>query len=196
MKNSLLTLLLFTIGSSAYAQSAYLDSMKNYRARYVNEHEVITTPETKKGLRFYPIDEQYRVEARFEKVSDGQWFSMETSGSVRKTFRVYGMLHFLVHDTAVSMPVYQSQSIIQLDQYKDHLFLPFTDLSTGESTYEVGRYIDLTTHDIKGDKVIVDFNKAYNPYCAYVSGKYNCPIPPAANRLGVFIGAGEMSFQK
>jgi uncharacterized protein (DUF1684 family) len=62
-------------------------------------------------------------------------------------------------------------------QYKDHLFIPFTDATSGEETYESGRYIDLEINDIANDKVLIDFNKAYNPYCAYVSGKYNLPDP-------------------
>jgi len=81
-------------------------------------------------------------------------------------------------------------------EYKDHLFIPFTDATSGEETYESGRYIDLEIKDITNENVLIDFNKAYNPYCAYVSGKYNCPIPPNENRLIVAIRAGEKSFGK
>ncbi len=81
-------------------------------------------------------------------------------------------------------------------EYKDQLFLPFTDLTSGEESYAAGRYIDLIFDDILDNKVIIDFNKAYNPYCAYVSGKYNCPIPPRENSLNVAILAGEKNFGK
>ena len=81
-------------------------------------------------------------------------------------------------------------------QYRDHLFIPFTDATSGEETYESGRYIDLEIKDIKGDRVLLDFNRAYNPYCAYVTGKFNCPIPPIENRLKIAIPAGEKSFSK
>jgi uncharacterized protein (DUF1684 family) len=81
-------------------------------------------------------------------------------------------------------------------EYKDHLFLPFTDLTSGEETYTAGRYIDLSFEDIIDNKVVIDFNKAYNPYCAYVSGKYNCPIPPRENTLSVAILAGEKNYGK
>jgi uncharacterized protein len=77
------------------------------------------------------------------------------------------------------------------DQYKNYLFLPFTDATTGIETYESGRYIDLQINDIKNNEVLIDFNKAYNPYCAYVSGVYNCPVPPKENHLIVAILAGE-----
>jgi uncharacterized protein (DUF1684 family) len=81
-------------------------------------------------------------------------------------------------------------------QYKDHLFIPFTDATSGEGTYESGRYIDLDIKDITDNKFTIDFNKAYNPYCAYVTGRYNCPIPPVENRLAVAIRAGEKAFGK
>ena len=121
---------------------------------------------------------------------------METSGIIKKTFRVYGVLHFTINDTAVSLNIYQSQNLMNTDEYKNHLFLPFTDLSSGEETYAAGRYIDMSTADIINNKVVIDFNKAYNPYCAYVSGKYNCPIPPKENQLPVMIAAGEKTFVK
>ena len=81
------------------------------------------------------------------------------------------------------------------DQYKNYLFLPFTDATTGVETYESGRYIDLEINDIKDNLVIIDFNKAYNPYCAYTTG-YNCPIPPAENDLHIAITAGEKAYGK
>ena len=85
---------------------------------------------------------------------------------------------------------------MNLGEYKDHLFLPFTDLTSGELTYSAGRYIDLKMSDIVENVVVIDFNKSYNPYCAYVSGKYNCPIPPKENQLPVSILAGEKNFLK
>ena len=80
-------------------------------------------------------------------------------------------------------------------KYIDHLFIPFNDLTNYEETYGGGRYIDLSLNDIKDGKVVLDFNKCHNPYCAYSDG-YNCPIPPEANRLKVAVKAGEMNFGK
>jgi uncharacterized protein (DUF1684 family) len=121
---------------------------------------------------------------------------METSGSIKKVFRVYGIVHFTVHDTAVKLNIYQSQNLMAAAEYNDYLFLPFTDLTSGEGSYANGRYIDLTYKDVVGNKIVIDFNKAYNPYCAYVSGKYNCPIPPRENSLNVAILAGEKNYDK
>jgi uncharacterized protein len=92
--------------------------------------------------------------------------------------------------------LYQSQSLMEVDAYKSHLFLPFTDETSGAGSYEGGRYIDLSFEDIRNKKIVIDFNKAYNPYCAYVSGKYNCPIPPAENTLPVRVEAGERQYAK
>jgi uncharacterized protein (DUF1684 family) len=72
----------------------------------------------------------------------------------------------------------------------------FTDKTTGDQTYHAGRYIDLKIGDINDGKVVIDFNKAYNPYCAYVKGKYSCPIPPRENYLPVAMEAGEKNFGK
>ena len=177
------------------AQSSYKDSIKNYISNYINTHEVVKG-EDRKQIHFFEVNEKYRVVARFEKASTDQWFEMPTSGKIKKVFRVYGILSFRINDTLVKLNLYQSQGLMGNDQYKNYLFLPFTDATTGVETYESGRYIDLQTSDIKNNEVVLDFNKAYNPYCAYVSGVYNCPIPPPANHLPVAIYAGEKIYEK
>ena len=78
-------------------------------------------------------------------------------------------------------------------EYSNHLFIPFNDITNGVETYDAGRYIDLEIP--KGDTIIIDFNKAYNPYCAYNDG-YSCPIPPEENNLEVEVKAGVMAFEK
>jgi len=178
-----------------FAQSSYKDSINAYIKNYINTHEVVKG-EDRKELRFFKVDEKYRVPAGFEKAQTNQWFEMPTSGKIKKVFRVYGILRFRINDTLVKLNLYQSQGLMGSNQYQNYLFLPFTDATTGIETYESGRYIDLQTSDIKNNEVVIDFNKAYNPYCAYVSGVYNCPIPPAANHLPVAIRAGEMVYGK
>lgn len=74
--------------------------------------------------------------------------------------------------------------------YKDLLFLPFTDQTNNKETYGGGRYIDLNVNDIRNNHLEIDFNKAYNPYCAYSDG-YRCPIPPEENDLPISIIVGE-----
>lgn len=180
--------------TNLFGQS-YSDSLQTYLEHYVKDHEVVRGTE-KKYFQFYPINENFRVIAGFEKATNNKWFSMETSGLQKKTYRVYGTVTFTLHDTLVKADIYQSQNLMADSKYKDYLALMFTDKTTGEETYEAGRYIDLDIDDIKNNQLVIDFNKAYNPYCAYVKGKYNCPIPPRENYLPVAIEAGEKNFGK
>jgi uncharacterized protein (DUF1684 family) len=195
MKRHLLSFSLILVVTQAFCQTSYKDSLATYIKSYIDNHEVVKG-EDKRQLHFYPVDSMYRVIAGFERMQNGSWFEMPTSGRIKKLFRVYGTLRFSLNDTLVKMNLYQSQSLMGTAEYSDYLFLPFTDATSGIETYESGRYIDLKMTDIRNNQVTIDFNKAYNPYCAYVSGVYNCPIPPLENHLPVAIKAGEKSFGK
>lgn len=186
----------FLFAHISFAQNkSYNDSIEAYLKKYVKEHEVVTGKD-KELMSFFPVDAKYRISCRFERTPNSQWFKMESSGQIRRNYRTYGILHFKINDTVITLNIYQSQDLMTTTQYRDHLFIPFTDATSGEETYESGRYIDLEIKDIASDKFTIDFNKAYNPYCAYVSGKFNCPIPPVENRLIVAIRAGEKTFGK
>ena len=121
---------------------------------------------------------------------------METSSKDKHIYRVYAVAHFRIHDTVQKLHIYQSQRLMEIEKYADHLFIPFTDLTSGEESYENGRYIDLKISDLETGSLTIDFNKAYNPYCAYVSDRYSCPIPPAENHLPIAIRAGEKKIAK
>jgi uncharacterized protein (DUF1684 family) len=152
-----------------------------------------TSPLKGKALRkfkkhdFFPIDLQYRVEATLSVTSKSSFFPMKTSSQVLKEHRIYGMLTFTLKGKTFEVPVYQSKMLMAVEKYKDYLFFPFTDLTNGNLTYAAGRYIELSIP--KGNKITLDFNQAYNPYCAYSDG-YSCPIVPADNHLDVDILAG------
>ncbi|MGB0166519.1 MAG: DUF1684 domain-containing protein [Luteibaculum sp.] len=140
-----------------------------------------------KGLNFYPIQEKYRVVANFQRAKDAIPFQMKTTTSRMPTYELYGIASFELDGETYSLNIYQSHDLRKMEDYKDHLFLPFTDLSSGDGTYGGGRYIDLNIPE--GDSIVIDFNKAYNPYCAY-NYKYSCPIPPKENDLPIAIEAG------
>ncbi len=176
------------------AQQGYEDSVSLYLKKYVADHEVVTGADKKK-MQFFPVSKTYRIHAGFEQKENSPWFWMNTSGKEKKQYRVYGVLSFKVNDTAVTLQVYQSRSLLGSEKYKDYLFIPFTDKTSGIETYGGGRYIDLVLSDIINNSYTIDFNKAYNPYCAYTAG-YNCPIPPQENDLPVAIKAGELNFMK
>ena len=181
--------------TSSFAQNDYKDSMRLFIKDYIDKHEVVKDKD-RQYLHFFAIDPNFRIKTKFEKIENAPWFKMESTGLVKRMYRVYGKVHFAIHDTAVTLSVYQSQDLMKMDKYQDHLFIPFTDATSGIETYEGGRYFDLTMNDIKNNILVVDFNKAYNPYCAYVSNVYNCPIPPPENRLTVAIRAGEKAYGK
>jgi uncharacterized protein (DUF1684 family) len=145
------------------------------------------------NLRFYEADSVYRVLANVEVLSNQAGFIMPVFSGTGQQYERYATLSFTLKGKPMQLSLYKSVSLSKLPQYSDYLFLPFTDETNGTSTYAGGRYIDLRTGDLKGNTLVIDFNKAYNPYCAFSSG-YSCPKPPDENRLQVAIEAGEKAF--
>jgi uncharacterized protein (DUF1684 family) len=107
---------------------------------------------------------------------------MQTSTGEIRSYVRWGKVTFQVDDQTAELTLYSSPG-------QPTFFLPFTDSTTGTESYDAGRYLDVER--LAGDHVLIDFNIAYNPYCAY-SAHWSCPIPPAENRLKVPICAGEM----
>ncbi|MDB5204988.1 MAG: hypothetical protein JWR72_63 [Flavisolibacter sp.] len=192
MKTLFLTLAIL-LSLTCFSQASYKDSIVAHLKNYVQNHTVVKGHD-KDHMKFYEVDEAYKVIANFKTPETTGWITFKTSGKQTKVYRLYGTLSFLIGNETYRLNVYQSQDLMTNEAYKNYLFLPFTDATTGTETYSSGRYLDLTTDDIKGNKVVLDFNKAYNPYCAYVTGIYNCPIPPKENTLPVAIKAGEKNF--
>jgi len=144
-----------------------------------------------KGLDFYPIDEKYIVEAIFIRTKKEKSFKMKTTTSRTPLYKKYGELHFKIDDKAFKLNVYQNVDLKKKLGYEDYLFLPFSDLTCGKESYIGGRYVDMKIQ--KGKTWTIDFNKAYNPYCAY-NYEYSCPIVPLENDLDIEILAGVKKF--
>lgn len=189
--------LLCCFGSMATQGQTFADSLQAFRNDYIKEHlEDKRSPIKEaqvKRLRFFAPDAGYRVWAKFIPTMDGPTFSIPTHSGKLRPYKEYGILRFTVHDTEMVLHVYQSQELITNPKYKDHLFVPFNDLTNYVTTYAGGRYIDLKTGDIRNGRLLLDFNKCYNPYCAYAEG-FSCPIPPDENKLKMAIRAGEMNY--
>ena len=179
---------------TAFAQKTYKDSITAYQQNYIDTHEVVTKND-RKFLHFYPVDESYRVIASFKKITDETGFDMNTSSGMKKKHFIYGLLTFKLHDSLVHLYVYQSAVLMKQEKLKDYLFVPFGDATSGFESYGGGRYMEFFIPDIKNNTVVLDFNKAYNPYCAYTTG-FNCPIPPIENLLKVSVPAGEKNYGK
>ena len=145
------------------------------------------------GLKYYAPDLKYRVRGKFTKNEKPVLFKMKTTTSRLPGYLKYGEVTFEIDSQRYTLEVYQSPEISLQPEYKNYLFIPFTDETNGHDTYEVGRYVDLTIPE--SEEITIDFNLSYSPYCSYRSG-YSCPIPPASNHLPIAIPAGEKKYKK
>ncbi|MBK8498640.1 MAG: DUF1684 domain-containing protein [Flavobacteriales bacterium] len=141
-------------------------------------------------LERYRPDERFRVTATFKKRS-GKPFGMPTTTERRPQYEAVGILHFALLGHKERLTVYRNIELSKRPEYANYLFIPFTDPTNGEATYGGGRYLELAGP--LGKQVEIDFNRAYNPYCAY-GGKFSCPIPPPGNHLQVPVEAGVKAF--
>jgi uncharacterized protein (DUF1684 family) len=137
-------------------------------------------------LRYFPVDPAYSVPAILQVSNDRPLFQVPTSiGTIRRMQRV-GVLEFTLMGQKMTLGAFVDEGTQEISE----LFVPFADLTTGKETYPAGRYLNL--HPTATNIYTIDFNTAYNPYCAY-SKSYECPYPPPTNRLKVAIRAGEMA---
>jgi uncharacterized protein (DUF1684 family) len=148
---------------------------------------------TFKGLEFFEFNPEYIVQAKVIRTVDEKPFKMKTTTDRLPEYVKYGEISFELNGKSFKLNLYQNQDLIQKEGYADYLFLPFLDNTNGEESYGGGRYID--TRIPEGDTIEIDFNKAYNPYCAY-NDKYSCPIVPRENYLDTDIKAGVKVFKK
>lgn len=149
--------------------------------------------ESFKSLDFYKYDADYVVSATLKRTPDSEYFDMKTTTDRLTKSRVYGVITFNLKGKTYQLNVYRDKELITTEGFENYLFLPFLDDTNGESTYGAGRYIDLKIPE--GNTLTVDFNSAYNPYCAY-DEKYSCPIVPNENYLATTIEAGVKKYNK
>lgn len=172
--------------------TAYADEIREHRKEITKRFLVdASSPLEEKdkkyfvGLNYFEANPEYRLWASFNKFPNKNAFQLNTTGQARLAeYTLVGELVFQLQDSSRSLGVFAVS--------ENELFVPFGDLTNGKETYEAGRYLDLQSTD--SSHVLVDFNKAYNPYCAY-NEKYSCVIPPPENRLNVRIEAGEKKFR-
>jgi len=198
MKN-LFSFVLFSICSFGLAQSNFSATeakkfQRTINAEYTDEK---TSPlmeedlKTFKTLDFFPLNENYFVNAKLVKAKNEKVFEMKTTGKRTPKYIKYGTVFFTIDGVALQLFVYRNIELSKTAEYKDHLFLPFSDTTSGKESYIGGRYIDLKIP--KDNTIAIDFNQAYNPYCAY-NHKYSCPLVPLENDLKVAIKAGVKAF--
>jgi len=134
------------------------------------------------GLQYFPENHALRFEARVDEFPNKERFEMQTSTGDVQVYERFGKFKFVVEEKEIELTIYKSGH---------GFFLPFVDALAGKETYPAGRYLE--PEPLAGGRFIVDFNVAYNPYCAY-NEMWSCPITPAENRVKVAIRAGEKLF--
>lgn len=144
------------------------------------------------GFKYFDPDINYRVKARFIVDTTSQPFEMLTNTERKPVYRKYAVLEFKVNDTLQRLEAYQNMGFVDHPVYGKSLFVPFMDKTNGIDTYDAGRYMDIDIAD--NDSIILDFNTAYNPYCAYYD-RWSCPLVPLVNQLDVSIRAGEKKYK-
>jgi uncharacterized protein (DUF1684 family) len=143
------------------------------------------------GLSYYPPDLGFQVVATLERTDSYETAQIATSTGEMREMARYGVLRFRLADRDLTLSAFVDAD----DDEPEELFVPFRDATSGKETYGAGRYLDLPfhAHGSGPHEIIMDFNLAYNPYCAY-SEAYSCPLPPAENTLPVAITAGEKDY--
>ena len=178
-------------GPSAPDDSEYLEQLAAARAskdQHFRESPESPVPADKRGallpLRYYQIDQSYSVPAALRLADQRPVFEMPTSSGALRRMQLVGTIEFTLLGEARSLGAFVPEGTGRITS----LFVPFADETTGGETYSAGRYLDIdpTTTGY----YTIDFNRAYNPYCAY-NATYECPFPPPANRLKAAIRAGE-----
>jgi uncharacterized protein (DUF1684 family) len=138
-----------------------------------------------KGLNYYPFNKEYIVEFVLEKAEKAKEVELKMTDGTTEKLILFGILKSEISGFAVSLTLYQHEN--------GDFFLPFKDKTAPTETYGGGRFLDLPLTNVKNNRLRVDFNLAYNPYCAY-NEDFACPIPPAENTLPIRIEAGEKLF--
>ncbi|WP_375416537.1 DUF1684 domain-containing protein [uncultured Hymenobacter sp.] len=146
------------------------------------------------SLRYFAPDVNYRVSAHLHRTVATPTLTLARNDGGTDAYRHYADVDF-------TLPGQTQQQRLQLLQKvtpagaQEPLFLPFADATNGQQTYGGGRYLDLPVPADGAQEITLDFNAAYNPFCAY-NPEYSCPLPPAENRMSVVIEAGEQTFHK
>ncbi len=190
-------IVIFTSFNCAQKKEPLLGETDYQKAQNAEFKDASKSPLTTKDLKtfkqldFYKFNKEYVVNAKVTLKPDSAYFEMPTTTDAKQMYRVYAVLSFEMLGKTYQLNVYQNQELLTTKGFEDYLFLPFIDNTNGETTYGGGRYIELSIPD--GNILTIDFNKAYNPYCAY-NYKYSCPIVPIENTLDLKVEAGVKAF--
>ena len=188
---SLTLLVACSSGPSAPDDSKYVEQLTTARAfkdQFFRESPESPVPADKRNallpLRYFPIEPSYSVPAVLRLADDRPVFEMPTSSGALRKMQLVGVLEFTLLGQTRSLGAFAPDGTVRIAS----LFVPFADETTGSDTYSAGRYLDIDPTST--GYYTIDFNAAYNPYCAY-NATFECPFPPPTNRLKAAVRAGE-----
>ncbi|MFZ6009580.1 MAG: DUF1684 domain-containing protein, partial [Bacteroidota bacterium] len=175
---------------SAYAEEIQKErEEKDHFMRTSNESPFAQASQSFKGLAYYPPDPKFKIQADLNLIENKNVVVLTTNDGKQEHYLEYAYAEFDLDNLHHKLLILE---MMEMGPFRGKLFLAFGDETSALETYGAGRYLDLSK--VPGSTTItLDFNKAYNPYCAY-NDTYSCPLPPTENLLRVAIKAGEMSY--
>lgn len=176
-------------------QTAYVDEITKERKekdRFIStssESPFRNSPESFKGLVYYPPEPKYKIIADLNPIENKKTVTLATNDGKEQRYLEYAYAEFDLDGYHHRLLILE---VIDMGPFRGTLFFAFGDETSAVETYGAGRYLDLAK--VPGSSTItLDFNKAYNPYCAY-NDTYSCPLPPSENLLSIPVRAGEKTY--
>ena len=186
---------MMAVGIGAEAQENYSELIRMYREKIKAEHiEDDRSPLNENDFQhiyYFKANPKYKINGRLIPFAERDTVTIPTSSGKQKKFIRAGKIEFQLHSGKYQLTAYLGTKAAVPDH---EYFIPFKDKTNGNRTYEGGRFLEIATDAVVNGIVEIDFNKAYNPWCAYSDG-FNCPIPPVENELAISIKAGEKKYK-
>ncbi|MES2519771.1 MAG: DUF1684 domain-containing protein [Bacteroidota bacterium] len=176
-----------TAKNSTATNDEYLTSIQDLRKQKdsflkTDKESPIKDKTTFMGLKYFEINPNFKVIGKLDKFASDQTINISMTGGETEEYEAYGNVSFEIDGKKYSLKIFKTP--------EGNLFLPFKDLTSNKETYGAGRYLDFGVDDVKNNQIEIDFNKAYQPYCAY-NESFTCPITPAENFLNLALKVGE-----
>ncbi|GAB2861599.1 DUF1684 domain-containing protein [Hymenobacter ruber] len=194
---AIIGIILYSLNDAKPNNSAYLAQLNKFRSeknrsfRQSAESPIAAAQKPQfDSLKYYPGDLVFVPHADIARTENPDTTLIQMSDNKAEKYLNWGVVKFNINNAPQQLRVY-----LKANGRDSTLFIPFTDLTNGHETYGGGRYLDAPIPRLNETEIELDFNRAYNPYCAY-NNEYSCPVPPAENRLQVAIPAGEKSFHE
>ena len=192
---AIIGIILYSLNDAKPNSSVYLAQLQKFRSeknrafRQSEESPLSTTQKPQfDSLKYYPGEPAFVPHADISRTETPDTTLIQMSDNKAEKYLNWGVVKFNINNSPQQLRIY-----LKANGRDSTLFIPFTDLTNGHETYGGGRYLDAPIPRLNETELELDFNRAYNPYCAY-NNEYSCPVPPVENRLQVAIPAGEKSF--